>query len=388
MQNKVRTAIIGLPQDHARQLHAFLRRVVDVALVREDPRDAMSPLLVARPQAVLLYLAEADGVGIQFARRMRSELPDTALVLLCHVEDVTLTREAMRLGARALIVVGKDDDDLARTFVKIAEEQRSDMPGGEVVTVLGSKGGVGATSLAINLAGALAIDPNLRVALIDLSPYLGEIGVYLQLDTTVSPRTLVRESLMIDDEWMQNAVPRHSLGFSVFAQPLKPGAPPLNVADIAQSIGILRRLFSHVVIDAGTGGSELGFAALAVASKPLLVMGGDTPSLVAAQRALHTLKALGQDPRRIWTVLNAAAPEPVDAARARSILGADPTLTFPHDRKAVDVSLHTGRLVVESAPESELTQAFLRAAMGMCDDYRPAIQAGAGGKRKKLFGLF
>ncbi|MBK9644041.1 MAG: hypothetical protein IPO67_02610 [Deltaproteobacteria bacterium] len=278
MQNKVRTAIIGLPQDHARQLHAFLRRVVDVALVREDPRDAMSPLLVARPQAVLLYLAEADGVGIQFARRMRSELPDTALVLLCHVEDVTLTREAMRLGARALIVVGKDDDDLARTFVKIAEEQRSDMPGGEVVTVLGSKGGVGATSLAINLAGALAIDPNLRVALIDLSPYLGEIGVYLQLDTTVSPRTLVRESLMIDDEWMQNAVPRHSLGFSVFAQPLKPGAPPLNVADIAQSIGILRRLFSHVVIDAGTGGSELGFAALAVASKPLLVMGGDTPS--------------------------------------------------------------------------------------------------------------
>jgi hypothetical protein len=43
---------------------------------------------------------------------------------------------------------------------------------------------------------------------------------------------------------------------------------------------------------------------------------------------------------------------------------------------------------VESAPESELSQALLRADMGMCDDYRPAIQVGAGGKRKKLFGLF
>ncbi|MCB9758763.1 MAG: hypothetical protein H6739_02905 [Alphaproteobacteria bacterium] len=387
LPHQVRTAIIGMPPERARQLHAYLGRWMLPVLTRQDPREALPMILAARPQAVVVYVGEHRTVATQFARRVRAEVPDASLIMVTDFEDLALTREAVRLGAHALAVLGTDDVELAQVFARLAEERFEPTNAGMVVTLLGAKGGVGTTSLAINLAGCLAQNSAALVALVDLAPCVGEVGVYLDMDTPFSPGELLEDAHLFDQEFIQTRIPRHPWGFHVIAQPLTTKEPEaLGPDTVLQAATLLQRTFTHLVIDAGSGINPLSLTAASFADQCILLTVPELPALVAARRRLDLLGRLGLDPQKLAVVLNRfAGTGEFDVNRVQALLQRPLSAVLSEDSRLMNTALHSGRLLLEVGPRARLAQEIL--ALGARLGGNAEIGAPQP-KRKKLFGLF
>lgn len=389
-ESLVRTAILGLTAEQARHLHQWLKRYVQPVLVRQDLKDAIQQLVVVRPEAVLLYVGDDPTLPLQFCRRMRVELPDVPLVILAEREDHALTREAIRMGARALVVLGTDDDqDLARAFMAIAEDQRDSQHTGQVGVLVGAKGGVGTTLCALNVAAWLCADPNQRVALVDLSPQLGEHGLYLALDNPCSLRQLTRDIHTVDEEWLTQHAPRHPAGFTVFSQPLVWSRSHLALAasEVPVALGALARHYTAVVVDAGLAWTDLALAALAAGNQTALITASESASLIATRRLIALFRGFGHDPGRALPVLCLSGQDhPTSQAQIRDLLGTDASLVLRHDAATAQGTLERGELCAQAGPFGGLAQDLAGLTALLFPDFRPQIGA-APPKKKRLFGL-
>lgn len=381
----VRAALLGFPSDVATAMRELIRRRMQVILERPDARDGVAQLVALQPQAVLLYVPADGGQALQWARRIRHDVPDSNLLIVCASDDVAVTREAMRLGCRALAVLGEDERDLVTVFDQMSHEKHAVPDDGLVVALLGAKGGMGTTSVAINLAGSLAQEPGRRVALVDLALYIGEVGVYLDMATPYSLGELVRDIHRLDDSWIDQNVPRHRTGFYVLSQPSEvDDVDALTVQDVVQSLVALKRYFTHIVLDVGAQLSDVGLSGVHAADQTLVICTQELPALVSTRRRVNLLTQLGGDGTRTRIVVNrwkdgaAYGREQIE-----SYIGHGVNATIRNDYAAMSGCIESGQLLVELAPGEDVTLDI--ANLIPLFDVNVAQQEKT---RKKLFGLF
>ena len=124
---------------------------MDVVLEREDPRDGLTQLIAIQPQAVVLFVDTERPQSVQFARRVRHDASDANLIIVANSDEGGVTREAMRLQARALAILPGDQHELEALFEAMSFETYVAADDGMVLALLGAKGGMGTTSVAITL---------------------------------------------------------------------------------------------------------------------------------------------------------------------------------------------------------------------------------------------
>jgi pilus assembly protein CpaE len=381
----VRTALLGFHAATTDTLKRLLKGNIEVVLDRPEPRDGLAQLIALQPQAVLIWVGDEKNITMQYARRIRHDTPDANVLLVCAREDPAVTREAMRLGCRFLCVVGEDESDLRVEFQRMAQEEHTAPAEGLVVAILGAKGGMGTTSLAINLAGLLASDPNRRVALVDLALFIGEVAVYLDMSTPYSLGELVRDLSRIDSKFIERTIPKHRGGFFVLSQPTAvEDADALTAEDVVQSIIVLKRFFTHVVLDAGAQLSDASLSGVHAADQTLLVCTQELPSLVSTRRRVGLLTQLGGDQTRTRIVVNrwndsaSYGREQIEKYVQHGI-----SATVRNDYASMSGAIEAGQLLVEFAPDAEVTH-DIEAMIPLFDDSVSAKER----SRKKLFGLF
>ena len=381
----VRTALLGLPTEVSDRLKALIRRRMQVILERPDAREGLAQLVALQPQAVILYVDVGGQQTLQWARRIRHDVPESNLIIVCAEDDVGVTREAMRLGCRALAVLGDDEADLVTVFDQMRHEEHQTADEGIVVALLGAKGGMGTTSLAINLAGALAQEPGRRVALIDLALYIGEVAVYLDMATPYALGELVRDIHRLDDAWIDQNIPRHRTGFYVLSQPAEvDDVDALSSSDVVQSLVALKRYFTHIVLDAGAQLSDVGLTGVHAADQTLVVCTQELPSLVSTRRRVALLTQLQGDQTRTRIVVNrwndsaSYGREQIEKYIGHGVNG-----TVRNDYAAMSGCIESGKLLTELAPAADVTIDIANLI--------PLFDASASQReksRKKLFGLF
>ena len=358
---------------------------MDVVLDRADAREGLAQLIATQPQCTLLWVDADSPMSLHLARRVRHDVPDANLVILTSTEDAAVTREAVRLGARAMAILPGDEHELERVFAALSTEAHDANDDGMVIALLGAKGGMGTTSLAINLAGVLAQDPEHRVVLIDLALYIGEVGVYLDMETPYALGELLRDLSRLDDAWIQQKVPRHRTGFYVLSQPAEwDDVDAIQLSDLLQCIGLLKRHFTHVILDAGAQLSEVALSGVTVADQCILVCTQELPALVSTRRRIGMLTQVSGTQENIRVVVNRWQDDGTyDRASIEKFVQHGINATVRNDYKNTSAGIESGKLLVEHAPES-----------GICDDMREVVRlfdrsAAAQEKaRKKLFGLF
>ncbi len=381
----VRTALLGLPLDVADGLRRLIGPLLEAVIDRRDAREGIPQLIALQPQCVVLWVDHDPNLSLQIARRIRHDLPDSSLVLLCGDDDVTVTREAMRLGCRALAVLGEDEQDLAGVFQQMSGEEHRTSDDGIVVALLGAKGGMGTTSLAINLAGILAEDPTRRVVLIDLALFIGEVAVYLDMRTPYALGELVRDLHRIDDTWIDANIPRHRSGFFVLSQPEQvDDVDAMSVQDVVQSLVVLKRHFTHIILDAGAQLSDVGLSGVHAADQTLVVCTQELPSLVSTRRRVGLLTQLEGGRSRTRIVVNRWNDQsPYGRGQIESYIGHAVNGTVRNDYANSSACIEAGKLLPELAPEAEITM-DLRNLIPLFDE----SVSTADKVRKKLFGLF
>ena len=257
-----------------------------------------------------LPLAEA----VALCERLRISRPTVSVILVRHTMATNELMEAMKAGARD--VIPYDDSAALTEAVRRAHELYVALRGptgavqvGKIVTVFSPKGGVGKTTMAVNLALALTDRGARRVCLVDLDLAFGDVAITMQLFPTHSIEQAVGSEEGMDAEMLAGLLTRHHDSLMVLAAPSHPDVHERITTPLVQAVlRQLRESFDYVVVDTAPAFDEQTLAALDETDECVIIATLDVPTLKNVKVALETLEMLQR---------RAGAPPPAAQPRGR-----------------------------------------------------------------------
>lgn len=312
-------------------------------------------------------------VAFELAEHAAS-LAGTSVVLVAEHPDALLFRRAMRAGVTDVVAADEAIDEIVavvRRAILLAEKNRSasmadEEPSGEsgrVITVFSTKGGVGKTVLATNLAVAIASDTGKRVALVDLDLEFGDVGIMLGIRPQHTIFDAAQAIDRLDAAMLAGYMEDHSSGIRVLLAPTRPeDAESVSSTRVGQIIDLVRSEYDYVVIDTCPSFSETLLAALDRTDELLVVTMMDVASIKNTRISLQKLRQLGYDKGQIRLVLNRSDSKVLLAAsEVEDAIGGKISAHIPSDR-IVPRSVNKGVPVVIEAPRTEVAKSMVAIA--------------------------
>ncbi|GGB43456.1 hypothetical protein GCM10011492_38060 [Flexivirga endophytica] len=249
----------------------------------------------------------------ELAEQLRIDRPAVGVVLLRHRLEVSVLTQALRSGIRE--VVQADDHAALVDAVRRSEALSARLgvaagepgSGGHVVTVFSAKGGVGKTTVAVNLAAHFATT-GARTLLVDLDLMFGDVGISLQLPPTTSIMDLVSMTGHLDGQGLASVVQTHeATGLDVLVAPHDPADADRVPADlVSELIRLARSTYDYVVLDMPPSMPEHVLGAFDLSDLLVLVSTLDIPAVKNLRLAINTLDTLGAPQQNRLLVLNRA----------------------------------------------------------------------------------
>ena len=239
------------------------------------------------------------------------------MLILRHKVGTDLLTSAIRAGVREVLTVG--DHESLRTAVERTRETfnaihgptASDANDGRVITVFSPKGGVGKTTMAVNLALALSDNGAHRVCLVDLDLAFGDVAITLQLipEHTIAEAVEVEEHL--DLSLLERPAHPARLGAARARRAHAPGrqGPDLAEAGPPRDCRAPRRDFDYIVVDTSPGFDEQVLSAFDETDECVVVATLDVPTIKNVKMSMETLDLLNLATGHRYLVLNRADDE-------------------------------------------------------------------------------
>jgi pilus assembly protein CpaE len=298
--------------------------------------------------------------------------PDRPVVVLCSGSPNGYVRQVFQAGADDIVMLPDPDSDAAqgataeqiRFALQKALARRRGLsssgrgPSGELVCVLGPKGGAGKTLTSTNLAVGLAKEGH-AVVLVDLDLQFGDVGLALGLDPERTIYDLATSSGSLDEEKLDAYLARHESGVHALLAPVRPDqAAAIKVDYLRELFTMLRATHDYVVVDTPPGFTADVIAAIDASSHLLMVCTLDSLSLKNTRLGLETLQLMGYDEARIRLVLNRADSRiGISAEDVTTILGRDPDVLVPSQRE-IAMSLSNGTPIAAAGHPAAAARAF------------------------------
>jgi pilus assembly protein CpaE len=278
------------------------------------------------------------------------------VIVISETKDPELILRSMRAGAREF-VLESDHEELrlaVRTHAKVTFGAGEI---GQVVTIFGAKGGVGATAIATNLAGAMQ-GRSLRVCLVDLDLYLGDVLAFLDIPGSYSITDVLANMNRLDRDLLASSVTKHRSGVNVLAQSSKvEEAEQIKAPDVAALLEFLRRNYDFVIVDGVRGFDEISLAALDGSQHVFMTLTQDVPAVRNGQRCLELFGRLQYDQGRIKLLLNRyQKASKITIEVVGETLGQPLTHTISNDFLLLIDAINRGVLLTEVAPRAKITQ--------------------------------
>jgi pilus assembly protein CpaE len=331
------------------------------------------------PDVVIVSLDSDQTKALQLIAQVTQVSPDLPILAVSGKGDGQAILQALRSGAKEFLTAPVVIEDLLKALQRLRPRADSrpgyetngkgnSSPEQQVIAVLGSRGGVGCTSIAVNLGATLAQAADHSVALVDLDLALGDADVALDLmaDYTLADVALNVERL--DMQFLRRSLSKHSCGLSLLPHPVQMEDISLIREDSLQRvIGLLRASFTHLVLDLSKSFSATDIAALHTADVILLVAQLELSSLRNVVRIVQTLGndvALGE---KLRIVINRVGGDSdITLKKAEETIGKPIFWQLPNDTKLMMESRNQGVPLLQHAPKSKLQQSFAGLAGAIC----------------------
>lgn len=327
--------------------------------------DDVEGLLTGRGHsAVVIGPTLPMAISATLAERIRTSYPGTSVILIRHDLPSEVFAEAMQVGIGA--VVAADDPGALLTALSRAKGNWEAIHGptdpgerdGRVITVFSPKGGVGKTTMSVNLSVALA-RTRAEVCVVDLDLAFGDVAITVQI---IPEHTITEAAESPDDldySLLKQLLTRHESGITILAAPTHPeGRDAITAALARKVIQTLRRHFDYVVIDTPPGFDEQVLGALDETDEVIIVATLDVPTIKNVKVAMETLDLLRLVPNGRHLVLNRADEEVgLSIANVEEILGMKVTTALPSSTAVASATNH-GRPIVLSKPDHPVSKAI------------------------------
>jgi pilus assembly protein CpaE len=359
----LRVTVVGSQQDG--ELEAVLRACgATPSMVPIAELTALAQPSAPQPDIVILDLRAHAGVppGLTALRRQHAT---TGVVIVAKTLDPELILSAMRAGANECVAEPVTQGEIDAAITRVLARQTVPAAS-QAFAIVGVKGGVGATSLAVNVATALARVATSGALLIDLHLSRGDAALYLGVDPRFSVTDALDNIHKLDDAFFRSLVTRASSRLDLLSAPDAGSANRLDAARVRALIEFTSKNFEFTVVDVPR--TEPGALDALEGMKSIVVV--TTQELPAVRSAAVIAGRLrqryGKD--RVLVVMNRIdRHSEISQEDLEKVIGAPVAHAFPSDYRLTMTSLNKGRPVVLDNHSGLATsfEKFARALAGL-----------------------
>lgn len=319
------------------------------------------------PELVIMTFDEHDTDVLNIAERIYLGRPQCIIIFLVDRMSTDILQKAMSAGVKNVTIFpenGYDFSEWLKTIYnnekmrnKSMVEMKSISWMSKVITVFGAKGGIGKTTIAVNLAAKLA-ENNKKVALLDFDIEFGEISVYLNLDVKDTLAELITEKSEFDIDTIRSYMNFHSSGVHVLCAPKSPEySEGINANQIEKLMNILRTYYDYVIIDTPASFNDITLTAIEGSVMVVFVTGFDISILRNSKLSMNLLEGL-QQKEKIKIVVNRDVEGYITAKDVERILGKNIWCRIPSDYNTAVSALNKGIPIVIGSPKTRISFAL------------------------------
>lgn len=367
MSNILRLALVD-PQDASRETLKKMLLGMDVVwLEAECSRYEFFPDVVTQstPDVGVVSLDSNPEKAISLLERLHIDAPECVLLAVSSSGDGQLILRSMRAGAREFLTMPVSLEDLMSALGRISEAKFGGTSGKnrntKIIAVCGASGGVGCTSVAVNLGCVLAANPANTVALLDLDLAIGDADVFLDTIPDYSLIDVTQNVARLDFQLLKRSLTKHSSGLYLLPRPVQlQDVSLITPESLRRVFGLLKATFSHVVIDVSKGFTETDLAAFEFADEVLMVVQLDLPclrNLVRLQMSFDEIDGLRD---KVKIVVNRVGLESgqIKMKKAKETIGREIFAQIPNDYRTMVEVRNNGVPLLEQAPKAPITLAM------------------------------
>ncbi|VTS08164.1 nucleotide-binding protein [Tuwongella immobilis] len=334
------------------------------------------------PDLVIVALDSDRNRALMMISQICAQYPKLPILTISSDHQALL--QSLQRGARYFLTLPLEFESLLTSLRRALNESGTYVQGPGVpdpgtrstltVALLGSRGGVGCTTIGVNLAATLAADPNNNVALIDLDLALGDADIVMDMSQmdTLSMADVARNIERLDMNFLKRAAARHpETGVSLLRHPLEMHEISLiHEGHVERILNLLRISYNHMILDLSKGLLPTDLMGLRLADVILLVAQLDLSSLRNVVRMLHTLQIEDNLAEKVRVVVNRVGGEgqedPISLKKAEEVIGKSIFWQIPNDSKAVAAARIEGKPLIQFAPRSRVQQSMAGMAAALC----------------------
>jgi pilus assembly protein CpaE len=282
------------------------------------------------PDLVLVTLDADPSRAIPLVQSILQRSPDVAVLPASRDRDSGVILRVIRAGAREFLPLPTEGQDLLDSIKRLirprAASQASGDRGPQIVTITGASGGVGCTSLAINLGTTLAKSSSNEAILADFDLFFGSVDACLDIIPDQTLQGAIQNLDRLDLTLLKRSLTRHSSGLYVLPHPVTmEDVGKIDADALRRMLSLLKAAFPSVLIDTSKGLQESDFVAFEMADVILVVLQLDLTCLRNTARLLQMFQQFDGLSERVRLVVNRLGSHDAEI----SLKKAEETLRMP-----------------------------------------------------------
>jgi pilus assembly protein CpaE len=273
------------------------------------PTDRIPESAEQMPDVVFLDLSREPEPFFAFANQVRRTRP-TVKLIACSAAvppQPSMLLEAMRSGVQDFLGKPVQAESLKDLLVRVSQDLNTrELPSQDkLIVVMGAKGGVGTTTVAINLGVQLATFARKRTVLLDFARPLGNVHLLLDLHPRFGIRDAVDSLERLDSHFLGGLLTKHKTKLEILGGTTQPEEwQHIDVNVLDRVVNVTQNAFDIVLLDMGSQFSAEWNTILRMARMILIVAEANVPSLWTLERRLLALKGFGIPQERARIIIN------------------------------------------------------------------------------------
>lgn len=342
--------------------------------------------IVAASDLAILELDDANpSRTFSLIRDTLSAKPQTEIALVTARIDSQIMLEAFRLGVKEFLASPINRQEVTQALGRFRERFRSRVPDGEteqsqVISMIGSKGGAGVTTAAVNLAASLLqVDRNRSVALLDLNFHNSDLPLFLDMSPKGGFRDLSEDLSRLDETILRTVLMKHSSGLQLLASGydgITEWAPAAG--SVLHILDLMKSLFDYVLVDCGHVVNAATKDALDASSSIIVLTVLNVPAIRRTKRQLEYLRDTQEDQGKIALVVNRYTSKDEELlSQAEDVLRQKTAWLIANNYGIASHALDTGTPFTMSNLRADVSKSYLKYATTIIERRRemePNIQ--------------
>ena len=314
----------------------------------ENAYEAVSEI---RPDVLLIELNSTGDpeAKLKWVETIKLKFPDTTIFVSSEENSPELLMSAMRAGVQEFLRKPVESDRFIEAFervrrIRLGHDKQKRKESGSIMSLFSIKGGVGVTTLSVNIAVAMSRLTGKEAAIVDLDLQLGDVANYLDLTPTYNILDACGDDDSVDATQLQGCMTRHDSNVFVLAEPKGLVDPnTIRGSQVDQMLRHLKSMYSFVIVDTPHALDHKTLAAFSISDYVVLVAVANISSIRATRKSLDFLRSQGYSAEKLKILINRSSKkDDIRSSEIESALDYPVTWTVPNNYREVIDSINSG----------------------------------------------